>query len=218
MNLLSEKTLKDRHFILPRWIKYILSAALLVGAIMCVILFYMFITGATTASPKDLGLVTIFIFIVTILGIAWVPWDKLGLKIKKIGVVEFEDIVTTQHTEHKDDIANLYKRIKELEQINTNMASRCKEHKLALDHASCPVGKCTSEDEINVLLMQFLTKWPKHKFSSTRILNWGSKQPGFADITKYDITVIRCALHDMVKQKKLKTSISEQGNTLYQIR
>ena len=184
--------------------KLILTLILLAVTLGCAVLFVLFIIGTLpiSASPRNLGTIPIFIFGLTMLAALWIPWDKLGLRIKKIGVLEFEEIIAEKEEEHSEDISNLYKKIRLLE---------WKLHDLSND-----LEELQDDDKVvKDMILDLLAKYPKSSFSSTRILSWGPKQEGFSDLGNLNITELRCLLSDLTKNGCLTTTISERGSIMY---
>ena len=157
------------------------------------------------ASPKDLGLTQIFLFSVAALIIVWVPWQRLGIRITKIGGIEFEKIVAEQASEHAEDLSYLYDRIEALEvglRRTDEMADITEQFK---------------EPDLRSLLVDFLTKYDTWAFPPSRIRAWGAQQQGFSALSGYEHPFIRSTLQKLVSENILETRVSKKGNTLYRI-
>ena len=103
------------HF-LPTWFR-ILAALIVVagiGACLWVIVRYV-IDPDKNASPDQLGLSSILIFLVALLALLAIPLGKLNLRLKKIGPFEFEEIVRTQAKERFEELAEIREKISSLE-------------------------------------------------------------------------------------------------------
>lgn len=157
------------------------------------------------ASPRDLGLSGIFLFTVSALLLAWLPWDKLGIRIHKIGGIEFKEIVQSQANEHAEEIRYLEDRIETLE------------NKVRNSSEGADVLESFTEPKLRELLLSFLTKYKEWAFSPSRIRVWGAKQQGFSELSQYEHPFIRSTLQKMVVENVLETRISKKGNTLYRV-
>jgi len=192
--------------VIPCKLKLILSAIFSLLILFCSFIVWSFIVSpSTAASPAEIGITPIFIFSITILVALWVPWQQLGVRITKIGGIEFEKIVAEQASEHAEEVTYLQDRIETLEK-----------HVHRLDETSELIGYF-AEPELRELLLKFLTQHSKWAFSPTRIRAWGSKQQGFSALETYDYHFIRTTLQKMVSNNILETRISKKGNTLYRI-
>lgn len=158
------------------------------------------------ASPSELGLAPIFLFALAMLGIVHIPWADMGVRISKIGGIEFKEIVEGQALEHATDISQLEERIEFLE----NAIRESDEMK--------SVGELFSEPAVKKLLLSFLERYHQWAFSPSRIRAWGSKQQGFSDLAKYDIPFLRSTLQKMVAEGTIETRVSKKGNTLFRSR
>lgn len=199
MNIKLERTFKERHKIMPYWAKILITSLSATIAGLCVYIYYLHIVGVVATTPSNLSLATIFMFASGVIAVVWTPWDKLGLRVKKVGLFEFEHIVEAQRKDHHEDINHLYKRIRMIEKALSD-------------------GQVSEEEALRPMIYDLLTKYAGYKFSSVRILRWGSKQSGFEEIGNHDITVIRCALHELVNEDWVTTTVGETGATLYQVR
>ncbi|EKO3965203.1 hypothetical protein KW482_03530 [Vibrio fluvialis] len=193
-------------FDIPGWLKWSVTV---VGAVLVIftVVYTRKYLGAPKelASPKELGLSGIFLFSVSALFLVWVPWAKLGIRISKIGGIEFKEIVQEQASEHAEELSYLEDRIESLEaQIRKSdeMVSFVENFK---------------EPDLRKLLLEFLTKYKEWAFSPSRIRAWGSKQQGFSALSSYEHPFIRSTLQKMVSENILETRISKKGNTLYRV-
>ncbi|MCS0433164.1 hypothetical protein [Vibrio diabolicus] len=193
-------------FDIPKWIQILVSIISISLIVVCAICFWKYLEAPQGfPSPKDLGLSGIFMFSISALLIVWVPWSKLGMRISKIGGVEFRDIVQGQASEHAEELSYLEDRIEYLE-------AKIKES----DELSALTDP-PREAALRKLLLEFLQKYSEWAFSPSRIRVWGSKQQGFSSLSNYEHPFIRSTLQKLVSEGKLETRVSKKGNTLYRI-
>jgi len=190
----------------PCWLSWLVS---IVGAaliIFCVIYTSKYLSAPKDyASPKELGLSGIFLFSVSAIFLVWIPWSKLGVRISKIGGIEFKEIVQEQASEHAEELSFLEDRIEFLE-------ARIRK----LDETA-EITESFQEPELRKILIEFLTKYKEWAFSPSRIRAWGSQQQGFSSLSNYGHPLIRSTLQKMVSENILETRISKKGNTLYRV-
>ncbi len=193
-------------FEVPPAIRFGVSIACLVLIVFCVYCTWKYIElPKEFASPKELGISGIFIFSATALFVVWVPWEKLGIRITKIGGVEFKDIVEGQASEHAEELSYLEERIEFLEQ------------KIKENDELAPLIDPMREPELRKVLLEFLTHYKKWAFSPSRIRVWGAKQQGFSSLSNYEHSFIRSTLQKLVSEGQLETRVSKKGNTLYRV-
>ncbi|CAH7201943.1 conserved hypothetical protein [Vibrio chagasii] len=193
-------------FDIPKWLQILVSIFSISLIVVCTICFWKYLEAPQGfASPKELGLSGIFMFSTSALLIVWVPWSKLGVRISKIGGVEFRDIVQGQASEHAEELSYLEDRIEFLE-------AKIKEN----DELSVLTDP-PREAILRKLLLEFLQKYSEWAFSPSRIRVWGSKQQGFSSLSDYEHPFIRSTLQKLVSEGKLETRVSKKGNTLYRI-
>jgi hypothetical protein len=190
-------------FELPILVRVILIFSLLglLGFSIFVILRYL--ADPTLASPKELGIPSLLLFSLVGLVILLVPWDKLGLRIKKIGAVEFEQVVLTQRKEQAEALDSLSQRIEKVERVYIPKT----------ETEDSPIPRHELED----LLMKFFAKYPKTAFSPWRIQTWGAQREGFNRLSQYSRITIRQYLDRLLVEGKLETVLSRKGNTLYRL-
>jgi hypothetical protein len=191
---------------LPLSFKILVSIVVAVVLVPVLVLIWQYIHDPqSAASPKELGLSGLIIFCLSALILVWVPWDRLGLTVKKIGGFEFERVVTGQAQEHVEEIAELHSRIAELEgKVG------------GLDELG-PIGDHFAGTELRPLLLKFLEMHRPTAFSPVKIKRWGSSQPGFEKLANYSQGQIRRTLQQLVLEDKVATAVSRLGNTLYRI-
>jgi hypothetical protein len=66
-------------------------------------------------------------------------------------------------------------------------------------------------------LIQFLSRYSQWSFSPLRIVNWGSRQEGFAFLAKHTSSEIQDELKAMVTAGQATTRTSKKGGTLYRL-
>ena len=186
--------------------KLFLSFIALLVIFSCISLVYLYIGDTKNyPAPKELGLSGVFLFFVTLLILIWIPWDKLGLRITKIGGIEFKEIVAGQASENAEEFSYLEDRIEYLETKLHSMDSLAQFH------------ETFERPEVRELLLEFLTKYKQWSFSPSRIKSWGAHQQGFAKLSSYEHRLIRSTLQSLVADNLLETRLSKKGNTLYRI-
>lgn len=196
----------SNNFDIPRWLKITVTVVCVALVIFIADYTYKYVGAPKTiAPPKDLGLSGIFLFSISALFLVWVPWAKLGIRISKIGGIEFKEIVQEQASEHAEEISYLENRIESLE--------------AQIRKSDEMVGfvKNFDEPELRKLLLAFLTKYKEWAFSPSRIRAWGSRQQGFSALSSYEHPFIRSTLQKMVSENIIETRISKKGNTLYRV-
>ena len=62
---------------------------------------------------------------------------------------------------------------------------------------------------------RFLSSYKKWYFSPLRIQKWGGKQPAFESLSKFDTYTIKTELERLLTKGKVKTAVSQKGNTIY---
>ncbi|WP_261887443.1 hypothetical protein [Vibrio aerogenes] len=191
--------------VIPFWLQILVSTISLILVTICAFCFYRYIQSPKEfASPRDLGLSGIFIISVSALFLVWTPWAKLGIRITKIGGIEFKEIIQGQASEHAEDLRYLEERIDHLETITEKNELNT-------------LIEMVKEPDLKRLLLKFLTKYRGEAFTPDRIRIWGAKQPEFSDLSTYDHLLVRRTLQKLVAEGKLVTSLSAKGKTLYRI-
>jgi len=161
-----------------------------------------------TASPDKLGLPALFVFSGLSFLFFLVPWEKLGLRVKKFGFLEFENIIETQATEYTEAFSEIEERINYLENCleNQTKVNSLKEYH---EFQQAPILK--------ELLVDFFTQNDHLEYSPVQILNLISQQPGFQKSQMPNPTpaLIRRVLRKLVVDRVLEIKISKTGQTLY---
>ena len=193
-------------FQIPGVLKWVVTIVSLFLVVFCMYYFCKYLGAPSVyASPSNLGLTSIFLSSVTAMFIVWMPWQKLGIRITKIGGIEFKEIVEEQASEHAEEISYLQDRVEALE------ASFRRSNELV------DFIESSNEPQLRNLLMEFLTKYKEWAFSPSRIRAWGSQQQGFSALSNYEHPFIRSTLQKMVSEGLLETRLSKKGNTLFRV-
>ncbi len=192
---------------IPAIIKIFVAAASLPIFIISICLYAAYIDSPTTAaSPISLGLPTLLVVTISSLLIVFLPWERLGVRIRKIGPIEFGDIIKTQITERDKSLSELDDRIEKLEDELSGMDE----------------GKVVSEmlygPELRRLLSGFLHENGPTAYSPTRIQFIAKQQTKYEKLAQYDPMLIRRTLRKLVAEDIVTTTISRQGNTLYRLK
>lgn len=196
----------SQPFQFPYFIKICTTVLATAVISLCGLFIYRYLDSpGTFASPSDLGLNSLFLFSISALFIVWMPWSTLGLRITKIGGIEFKEIVAGQASEHAEEISYLQDRIETLEA------------KVRSLHGITEFLESFEEPKLRKLLIDFLTKYKDWSFSPSRIRAWGSQQKGFAELANYEHPFVRSTLQKMVSDGLLETRISKKGSTLYRV-
>jgi hypothetical protein len=155
--------------------------------------------------PEGLGLVPLIVAGASILLIALAPWRAFGLRIRKVGFLEFERVVNAQATEHAQEFTELRTRLDELEAKQRGMDEIAR------------IGESFEDSEVQPILVRFIEQHAPTAFSPLRVRDWGGRQPGFERLGKLPVSSIRRILKALVAQGRAATRISKMGNTLYKV-
>lgn len=197
-----------RDLLLPAHIQRLGFWFSVLGSLIVIAYLAAFASGHVAASPNDLGLGSILLFLLASVLFFSIPWAGMGLRLKKFGPLEFERKLEGQSEERIKDVAALEDRIRKLELALGNAASPLPVAGLALD---------PEEVELQELVVKFLTEFGEWAFSPLRIENWGASQPGYSGLSGQSER-LRSTLRRLVAEGVLETRISRKGNTLYRIR
>ncbi|AUM14706.1 hypothetical protein [Ketobacter alkanivorans] len=191
-------------FELPSLYKWLLGLVFGAISVACVVLYVShIICPQKTPSPSDLQIGPIFIFCATVFLFAVTPWSKLGIRINKIGPVEFERVLNEQSKEHIEELSELRQLVSELD---IKVRGMDEISGISLDVASA---------ELRPLIKDFLGQYYPVPYSPLRMQKWGSKQAGFEKFGNCNLSDLRKILQDMVAEGILATRVSKMGNTLY---
>jgi len=189
---------------LPMPVRWLLAlAALLVLSVSAMLMWSYIQNPQYRASPQELQLGNLILAAFAILILAIVPWYKLGLRIRKIGALEFDRVVSTQANEYAEEFSELRTRIVELEAMVQG-----------LDEIS-ETSKYFAAQTLRPLVSDFLKAFQPTAYSPLRIREWGSRQSGFEHLADFEQGMIRRVLQDLVAEGQVATRVSQLGNTLY---
>ncbi|WP_417566620.1 hypothetical protein [Marinobacter sp.] len=193
-------------FRLPFLLKVSVTGCCVAMVSLCVWFTWLYIEKPSAfAPPVDFGVPTLLTISMTGLILVWIPWSKLGLKITKIGGVEFQQVLSTQASEHAEELSYLAEQIEALED------------RVRQGDELAEIHEMLQGNELRDLLLKFLKHFAPTAFSPRRIRAWGSKQPGFEALGRYDFQNIRATLQKMQTENLVSTAISKQGSTLYRL-
>jgi hypothetical protein len=189
---------------LPDAVRFWFSVAAIVVLIVCAVLMGAYIRDPKNfAAPSELQLGTLLLASFMTLLVTLVPWHKLGLRIRKVGAVEFERVVSTQAAAYAEDFAEMRVRIDELER-----------QLRGVDDIST-ISESFATPTLRPLVIKFLTDYQPTAYSVLRMREWGGRQPGFEKFKDYDLGMIRHVLQSLVAEGAVATRVSRLGNTLY---
>ncbi|MEH0157317.1 hypothetical protein V6R21_24600 [Limibacter armeniacum] len=149
--------------------------------------------------PEKFGLPTTLIALIVILIVINLPWDKMGFRVKKIGMIELENVVKTQARGNSKELADLQRQIDELK-------------------AKLPEKTEDNDSSLDDLVTKFLNQYSQWAFSALRIKKWGALQSGFEGLKNYETQEIRESLRRLLSKNIVVTRISKKGNTIYKIK
>lgn len=156
-------------------------------------------------SPKDLQLNALILFNLTLFFVSIVPLERMGIRIRKIGQIEFEQIINVQAREHAEELAEIRAQIDELEK---GLSSVDGAGKMLLE---------MSTPELRPIVLNFLNQFQPTAYSPVKIRNWGAQQPGFEKLGTISLGNLRAILQSLLVEGKVVTRVSKLGNTLYKI-
>jgi len=186
--------------ILSHRIRILVSVFLIAIILSCGLVIGLHIADPQSASPKELGIPTFLLFSIGALLFISIPWSRLGIRIRKIGSLEFEEVVLSQKKEQAELLDSLSQRVEELE---------------ARSQPTLSPPATRKQKELDDLLLNFFTKYPKTAFSPWRIQTWGGERDEFKRLRQYSRVTIRHHLDRLLVEGLLRTTLSKKGNTLY---
>lgn len=192
--------------VLPFWYKLLFGLMFGIVSLICGGLYVAYILSPKDIpSPSDLQLGSVFIFSSAIFLLLSTPWPKLGLRINKIGPIEFERVINAQNREHIEEISELRQLLNEVDAKvrGSDDISSVSEHMASID--------------LRPLVIDFLSQNSPTAYSPLRIQQWGAKRSGFEKLSSYKLSNVRKVLQDMAAEGLLETTVSKLGNTLYRI-
>lgn len=194
-----------RNITISPWLKYPFIIILLIIVLFSVVIYWQYIKCPNSAAkPEELGLSGIFLFCLTALFVILLPWKKLGVRIKKIGIFEFEQIVAEQVSEQSEVINYLEERIDKIEDIIRSIPT------------AETLQQVSEEPQISQLIKSFFENNPRIPMSALKIRQISSSQEKFKRLSRCNPGFMRYVLRKLVDEGFLATKISKKGNTLYQ--
>lgn len=191
---------------IPRW--YRVVAAVIGSALLLLPLAYILrysLNPSRFVSPAALGLGQLVLAGTFILLAAITPWRSLGLRLRKVGIFEFDRVIRTQASEHAEELTEIRERLNELEHTARG-----------IDETS-RIADDLEDLDLRPLLVKFLTEFRPRAFSPLRIQRWGALQNGYAKFGTSSVGAIRRVLQRLVPEGKVTTGVSRLGSTLYRI-
>lgn len=157
------------------------------------------------ASPKEIGITSIMVFSFIGFFLILIPWEKMGMRIKKIGNIEFVEVVKEQSKEHELDISLIEQRLAELED------------KVRKNDPIDGLIETAETPHLEAKLLSFLTINSPTAYSPSRIRLECRNLPEYKTVSSQEVQFIRSTLRKLVSNGKLTTTVSAKGNTLYRI-
>jgi hypothetical protein len=191
---------------IPRWYRVVAAAIGL--ALLLLPLAYLLrysLDPSHFVSPAALGLGQLILAGTFILLAAITPWRSLGLRLRKVGIFEFDRVIRTQASEHAEELTEIRERLNELEYTARGM------------DGTSGIADHLEDLDLRPLLVKFLTEYRPRAFSPLRIQRRGSLQPGYAKLGTSSVGAIRRVLQRLVSEGSVTTGLSNLGNTLYRI-
>lgn len=196
----------DGSFEIPTWFRWVaaaLSLALIVPSIVFVVRYSL--APAQFVSPTELGITQLILAGTVILLFALAPWKALGLRLRKVGFLEFDRVISGQAAEHAQELTELRTRLDEMETKVRGM-----------DEISS-ISEHLEDVELIPVIVKFLEQHRPRAFSPLRIRDWGSRQPGYERLAHAKLASIRRVLQKLVSEGRAATRVSRMGNTLYKV-
>lgn len=196
----------DELLAFPPWYKWGFAIVFGLVSLACIGLYVAHILNPRQIpSPNDLQLGSIFIFSSTVSLLVVTPWSKLGIRINKIGPIEFERVINEQAKEHIEEISELRQLLFE---VDVKLRGLDEISSFSLGMASV---------ELRSLIKDFLREHSPTAYSPLRMQKWGAKQKRYENLSNHGLSNLRKILQDMVAEGVLETRISKMGNTLYKL-
>lgn len=193
-------------FEVPTWFRWVASAVALMLIVPSTVFIVRYsLSPAQFVSPKELGVIQMILAGTVILLFALAPWKALGLRLRKVGFLEFERVVSGQAAEHAQELTELRTRLDEME-VKVR----------GIDEIA-PISEHLEDVDLRPLLNKFLEQHRPTAFSPLRIRDWGSRQQGYEKLANAKLASIRRVLQKLVSEGRAATRVSRMGNTLYKV-
>lgn len=200
---------------IPFWLANtltIISIIIIVIGLLTIVLYSgsHFLENYNPPEPEKLQATTMIAVGCLFLIILYLPWNKI-----KFGDFELERVMQEQTQDYLLYIEELQEHLETLSQKQSK--SDVSPKKEELDNIQIDNTK-TRKDNIQDLLLKFLTKWSTYGFTISRIINWGGERSGFEAFQDLNNMELRLTADKLVREGKVKTRLSSNGNILYQIK
>jgi len=194
----------DTSFEVPAWFRWVASAIAIVLIVPPIVFIFRYsFSPGRFVSPSELGVIQLILAGTAILLFALAPWKALGLRLRKVGILEFDRVISGQAAEHAEVLAEFRTRLDELETMVRGMSE------------IAPISEHLEDLDLVPLITRFLSDHRPTAYSPLRIRDWGSRQPGYERLEHAKITSIRRVLQKLVSEGGAATRVSRMGNTLY---
>lgn len=204
-------------FLIPRWLRFIAVLVLSAVLVASISLFAMYLIEPMKGlEPNKLGVSNLIIFSILGIIVFLIPWEDYGLRIKKFGPFEFEEILSTQANERERGLADLQKQIQQLKDL-VQLSKSKNDNAVTAESDKVTPAALDQPRKLREFLENFLSVNRRYSFSPSRILALSSKKANFKKLGISDVNEIRRTLQAMVADGILETRISKKGNTLYRI-
>ena len=177
---------------------YITVIASIISIFIILLYVYLIFYNPNYLDPQKFGLSPLLIFFLTLLIFVNFPFERMGLRIKKIGMIELEAKVVGQAKDVSKEIADLQVKIDELAKgFSSN-------------------EKANIEDEdLRQLIIDLLKEYKRYAFSPSRIKNFGKWNKNYSVFDNYSLEEIKVELRRLLANDIVSTRIGDKGNTLY---
>lgn len=214
---------------IPSWLANtlaIISIIMIVIGLLTIILYSgsHYLENFNAPKPDELQATTMIAVGSLILIILYLPWSKI-----KFGDFELERVVQEQTQDYSLYIEELQEQLEVLSRKQLKTSDTTKKTKSNLtekdqlnfaekqaDDTQIDKSK-SSKKNIEDLLLKFLSKWSTYGFTISRIINWGGDRSGFEAFQDLNNMELRLTADKLVREGKVKTRLSSNGNILYQI-
>ncbi len=220
---------------IPRWLNItltLISIIIITAGLLSIMLYPIsYYLNIEPLNPGDLQSTTLIAVGSLILIILYLPWNKI-----KFGDFELERAIQDQSQDYSLFIEILKEKIKKLEKERDSfIAVKKSRHPEYVDQdivekkseATEAVGEESkyerlindkTEKDAKELLYKFLNEWNTYGFTVTRIINWGGNRAGYDAFQNYSPMEMRLIADQLVREGKVRTRLSSNGNILYQIK